>query len=73
MRIATKGILAVKCEPVKQLRPPSTEWASVFCGGQKTLPVTDESTREGAVRPRRVFCRTVRPENTPQGTAQMRI
>ena len=57
MRIATKGIFAVEYEPVKELRLRSPKRGSVFCARQNTLPISDKSTRQGAFRPRRVFCR----------------
>jgi len=47
MRIATKGIFAVKYEPVKHLRPPPPKWRSVFCRPQNTLPVSDHTARRG--------------------------
>ena len=46
MRIETKGIFVVNYKPVKHLHPPPPKWASVFCGRQNTLAVSDKTTRQ---------------------------
>ena len=57
---------------VKQLRPPTTRHAGIFCGRQNTLPVSDNNTCQSGIPVAPVFYRTVRRENTPQGIIQMR-
>ena len=72
MRIATKGIFALKYEPVKHLRaPPRNGVACSAVHRTRCLSVT-MPPGAGGLQPRRLFCRTVRREITPRGNAKTR-